>query len=78
VTIAELRAAKYAEPFRPFRLMLADGRSVLVEHPTAIAWSGKQGQTIVVMVEQSAAVFDLDQITDLVVEPGGQAEGGGK
>jgi hypothetical protein len=76
VTIAELRAAKYAEPFQRFRLRLADGRELLVRHPDALAW---EGRTVVCVGTDRHDIIDLGQIADLVVEPaGGQAEGGGK
>jgi hypothetical protein len=82
MTIAELRTARYAEPFRPFRLLLAgptrsgEGRAVLVRQPNVIAWS-ERGQTIVVIGEQGTEIFDLGQVTELVVEPGPGAPGEG-
>jgi hypothetical protein len=47
VTIGQLRATAKAQPFVPFTLRLADGRSYDVNHPDFIA-SHPQGRTIIV------------------------------
>ena len=47
VTIEQMRATAKAQPFVPFTLRLADGRSYEVEHPDFIA-SHPQGRTIIV------------------------------
>jgi hypothetical protein len=47
VTIEQLRATAKAQPFVPFTLRLADGRSYTIEHPDFIA-SHPQGRTIIV------------------------------
>ena len=39
ISVEELRAYKYAEPFRPFQLLLADGRRVTVPRPENVGWS---------------------------------------
>ena len=33
MNISTIREAKFAQPFRPFRLHLVDGRNFLVRHP---------------------------------------------
>jgi hypothetical protein len=74
MTLAQFSREIRRQPFRPFRLLLADGRAVLVSHPNAMAWS-ELGQTIAVIGEQGTAVFNLGQITELVAEPGGGGTG---
>ncbi|MGH7214178.1 MAG: hypothetical protein ACREIT_05390 [Tepidisphaeraceae bacterium] len=34
-----LKAFKYAEPFRPFEIELADGRRIVIERPENVGWS---------------------------------------
>lgn len=37
--VVELKNWRYAEPFKPFEMILDDGRKVLVKHPWNIGWS---------------------------------------
>jgi hypothetical protein len=65
VTIAELEAAKDAQPFRPFTLCMDDGREVLVDQPHTIAWGLPPGRTVVVVTETGTQVLVIDQILSL-------------
>ena len=47
VTIEQLRGTQRAQPFVPFTLRLADGRSYTIRHPDFIS-SHPQGRTVVV------------------------------
>jgi hypothetical protein len=47
VTIEQLRTTVKAQPFVPFTLRLADGRSYDIEHPDFIS-SHPQGRTVIV------------------------------
>ena len=47
MTIEQLRATQRAQPFVPFTLHLADGRSYRIDHPDFIS-SHPQGRTIIV------------------------------
>ena len=47
MTIEQLRATQRAQPFVPFTLHLADGRSYRIDHPEFIS-SHPQGRTIIV------------------------------
>jgi hypothetical protein len=38
MTIEDLRRFRNAEPFRPFRVVLSDGRKLLVRAPEKIGW----------------------------------------
>jgi hypothetical protein len=44
VDVEELRKWRYAEPFRPFELILDDGHRFLIKHPWNIGWSEKGEQ----------------------------------
>ena len=41
VKVEELRKWRYAEPFRPFEVVLDDGRRALIKHPWNIGWSAE-------------------------------------
>jgi hypothetical protein len=65
MTIEQIRAAYDAQPFRPFVMHLADGRSIPVGHREFIA-TAPSGRTIVVyQPDDSFNVVDLLLITDL-------------
>ena len=64
VTIEQLRATQRAQPFVPFTLRLADGRSYTIEHPDFIS-SHPQGRTVVVY--QRGTNGDLEIIDLLLV-----------
>ena len=39
--VTELKTWRYAEPFKPFELVLDDGRKVLVKNPWNVGWSAE-------------------------------------
>ena len=39
VDVKELKAFREADPFRPFEILLDDGRRVLIRRPWNVAWS---------------------------------------
>ncbi len=61
MTIEQLRAVHHAEPFRRFRLELADGNAVDVSHPECLSYFGK-GRTIAVAISD-----DVIKIIDLLL-----------
>jgi hypothetical protein len=69
MTIEQLRAAYQAQPFRPFVIHLADGRSIPVRHREFIM-TVPSGRTIVVCEpDDSLNILDLLLITDLEFKP---------
>ncbi len=58
MTIESLSSAIEARPFRPFRIHLADGRTIAVPHPEFIAFKPK-GRTAVVMDEGAGDGFEI-------------------
>lgn len=71
MTTDRLRAAWKSQPFQPFRIHLADGRSVFVGHPDYLSMSGS-GRTIVVnhREDDGMDIVDLLLVTELEVPAG--------
>jgi len=71
--IDQIRGAQLYQPFRPFTLHLADGRSFLVDHPEFMLVS-RDSRTIVVNdVEGNIEIIGPMLVTSLTV-PSGQPE----
>jgi hypothetical protein len=69
MTIEQLRAAYNAQPFLPFVMHLADGRSIRVHHRDFIM-SAPSGRTVVVyQPDDSCNIIDLLLVTDLEFKP---------
>jgi hypothetical protein len=73
MTIEQLARHLHAQPFAPFRIHLADGRSLDVFHPDVLAHGG--GRTFVVYTsEEEAETVDLLLVTRLAtIKADGQA-----
>lgn len=70
MTIERLRGALRAEPFRPFTILVTDGRTYRVAHPDFLLVSPKAERTFVVYDEGSNdpedyLVLDLLLVTGL-------------
>jgi len=66
MTANEIRELQRVQPFRPFRLHLADGRTLDVEHPEFLASRG--GRTIVVYTgEDKFEIVDVLLVVSLEV-----------
>jgi hypothetical protein len=69
LTIEQLRTFYNAQPFKPFIIHLADGRSIPVMHREFLA-SAPSGRTITVyQPDDTAIVIDLLLVTDLENKP---------
>jgi hypothetical protein len=67
MTVEQLREMSGARPFRPFRLHLADGRSLGIDHPEFLMPS-RTGRTIVVSKPNDTfEIVDLLLVTSLEV-----------
>jgi len=64
MTIDQLRRLHRAQPFQPFRLHLADSRSVDVSHPEVMA-IGEPGRTISVFNDGAFEIIDLLLVVSL-------------
>ena len=68
MTVDELRTAREANPFRPFIIHMADGRSYSVPHRDFISQSPGSGRTIIVYrMDTSFSILDLYLVNDLEV-----------
>jgi hypothetical protein len=75
MTIERIRKVYSAEPFQPFTLHLADGRSLSIPHREFLAL-GPSGRTVLVFTpDGDFHIVDLPLVTDLHVQ--GKASAGG-
>ena len=69
MTIEQLRATREANPFRPFTIYMADGRSYRVPHRDYVSMSPTGRTVIVYEPDESHRILDLLLVTELLVEP---------
>jgi hypothetical protein len=75
MTIEQLRNLYNAQPFRPFVIHLADGRSVPVNHREFVM-TVPSGRTVVVaQPDDSLNIIDLLLVTDLEIKPATNGSG---
>ncbi len=65
MTIEQLRQMHQARPFRPFRVHMADGRHVNVDHPEFLAHTPAGRTIMVARPDESFEVIDLLLVTSL-------------
>lgn len=76
MTTDQLRRMHQHQPFQPFDIFLADGRSLAVEHPEVLALS-PGGRTIGVgMADGTIEIVDLLLVTSLKPRPNGSRRRG--
>jgi hypothetical protein len=74
MTVEQLQAMQHAQPFRPYRIHMADGRSLDVHHPDFVARS-PAGRTIVVYKpDDTSEIVDLLLVASLEVLNGQSAQ----
>jgi hypothetical protein len=71
MSIEQLRAAHQAQPFRPFVIHLADGRSVPVHHPEFILTAPSARTVVVAQRDETFHIIDLPLVTGLEFNPKG-------
>jgi len=72
MTIQEIRRVHSAQPFQPFRVLVADGRSYDVRHPEFMAQS-QNGRMIYVSTPDGSMVsLDLLLVTGVKIHAKGQ------
>lgn len=69
MTVEQLRTAYTAEPFRPFVMHLADGRSIPVEHREFVMTVPSGRTVIVAQPDDTVNIIDLLLVTDLEIKP---------
>jgi hypothetical protein len=67
MTAEQLRAAREANPFRPFTIHLADGRNLTVPHRDFVSQSPGGGIIIVYQADEAFSIVDLHLVTELEV-----------
>jgi len=65
MTLERFRDAMRAEPFVPFRVHLADGRSISVVHPESVAWNPSGRTAVIIQPDDSWQHIDLLLVTSL-------------
>ena len=68
MTIEQMRATREANPFRPFTLRLADGRSFRVPHRDYLSLSPGGRTVIIYQADESFSILDLLLVTGLEIE----------
>jgi len=74
----QLRAVKEANPFRPFTIFLADGRSWRVPHRDYLSLSPSGRTAVVYQMNDACSIIDVMLVTELAIEgsPVPSGEGG--
>lgn len=75
MNVEQLRAVREANPFRPFTIHLADGRSVRVPHRDYLAMSPGGRTVIVYQADEAFSILDLLLVTELAVDAGAPLAG---
>jgi hypothetical protein len=70
MTIEQFRATLHRQPFRPFTIRMADGRTFEVHHPDFVALSHSGRTVIVSHPDETYSVLDLLLMTELQVTNG--------
>jgi hypothetical protein len=66
--VEQIRKLRLADPFRPFRLILGDGRNLPVERPSFLSISPKGGTVVHSSLRGGFEFVRVDQIRDAVVD----------
>jgi len=67
--IEEIRKVQHAQPFRPFVLHLADGRTFEINHPEFLFLGHSERTAIIDDVDGSFEVIDPMLVTSVSVAP---------
>ena len=70
MTTEQFRTTLHLQPFRPFTIRMADGRSFEVAHPDFVALSPAGRTVIVFQPDESYSVLDLLLMSELQVANG--------
>jgi hypothetical protein len=73
MTVEQLQAMQHAQPFRPYRIHMADGRSLDVHHPDFVARAPTGRGVIIYKPDDTFEVLDLLLVASLEVLNGQSA-----
>ena len=68
MTTEQLRTARESNPFRPFTIHMADGRSLRVPHRDYLSLSPGGRTVIVYQADEAFSIIDLLLVTELAIE----------
>lgn len=68
MTTEQFRSTLHLQPFRPFTIRMADGRTFDVAHPDFVAQSPSGRTAIVFQPDDSYSILDLLLMTELEVQ----------
>jgi hypothetical protein len=74
LTIEKLREVHKAQPFRPFELHMADGRSLRVDHPEFLATSPSGRTAVVYLPDDRLEIVDLLLVSSIGLGNGSPGE----
>ena len=78
VILHELRAMYEARPFRPFKVLLDDGRQVRVDQPEFVGWSQRAGTIVFANKSDTFDVVQLSKVTGVQPASAGRGSANGK
>ena len=67
MTIEQLVSVTHAQPFRPFRVHLADGRALDIQHPDFIARSPAGRTVVIYKADETLEIVDLLLVSSIEV-----------
>ena len=70
MNIEKLKEVHKAQPFRSFRMHIADGGTIDVTHPESLAYSPKGRTAVVVFPDDSSQWIDLLLVTRIEIGNG--------
>lgn len=73
MTTDQFKTTLHLQPFRPFTIRMADGRSFDVAHPDFVAQSPSGRTVIVFQPDDSYSILDLLLMTEVQVSNGQHA-----
>ena len=73
MTTEQFKTTLHLQPFRPFTIRMADGRTFQVLHPDFVAQSPSGRTVILFQPDESYSVLDLLLMTELQVANGQHA-----
>ena len=69
MTATEFHKLQRANPFAPYRIRLADGKTIRVPHPDFVAISPTGRMATAYSPDGEMHILDIFLVTDLAVEP---------
>jgi hypothetical protein len=77
MTIQEIHRLREEKPFRPFRVLTADGRAYEVVHPECLAQSPSGRMILIALPDDSSVTLDLLLVTGIHkgIKPGKNGSG---